>query len=108
MTPAAFQARVEAVIAVLETIHDRQHPLRRVPMDLVAAAVAADACPTALEDLRASQIADLLNAILARNAMQPASAVIFQTDPSAFDVVSPWQASSYVVHDGVERLRDGG
>lgn len=106
MTPAAFQERVDAVIAVLEQIHDAQYPLRRVPMDLVAEAVARDAGAIALEDLSAGQIAACLNGILARQ--NPASAVRFQTAPSAFDVVSPWQGSSYQVHDGAERLKDGG
>lgn len=108
MTPADFQVRVETVIAIMEQTHDRQYPLRRVPMDLVSEAVAAEACPVAPEDLSPSRIAVLLNTILARNNILPTSAVSFQTDASAFDRVSPWQASSFQVHDGVERLRDGG
>lgn len=107
MTPEDFQARVAAVIAIVEQLHDREYPLRRVPMDLVAAAVAAEACPIAPDDLSPGRIAELLQVILSRNTA-PGAALHFQTAPSAFDVVAPWQASSYCAHDGVERLRDGG
>ena len=108
MTPEAFQDRVEAVIGILERLHDRQYPLRRIPMDLVAAAVATEAAPRPLEALSPPDIAAILNVILARNAIQPGSAVALATDPSQFDVVAPWQASNYSPHDGVDRLRDGG
>lgn len=107
MTLAAFQVRVEAVIDALERLHDRQYPLRRIPMDLVAEAVATEVHPADLEALSPRQIADTLNVILARNAALP-TAVRFATGPDAFEVASPWQASSFLPHDGVERLRDGG
>lgn len=124
LTAADFQARVEAVIGMLERLHDRQYPLRSIPMDLVAEAVAAEARASGINswhvvssrriegvedlvDLTPHQIATILNTILSRN-MRPGDALHFASDSSQFDVTSPWQASSYVPHDGVERLRDGG
>lgn len=110
MTSEAFQARVEAVVVALERTHDRQHPLRRVPMDLVAGAVADAARVGGAEpcDLTPVQVAEILNVVLARNQSIPNSGLKFTVDPAHLDVVAPWQPSSYQVHDGVERLRDGG
>jgi hypothetical protein len=125
MTAAEFQERVESVIGMLERMHDRQYPLRNIPMDLVAEAVAAEARQAGLNswtvistrqiegvedlvDLTPYQIASVLNTILARNAYLPGSALHFATSPDQFDRSSPWEASSYLPHDGVERLRDGG
>jgi hypothetical protein len=113
LTPLDFQARVEIVVGMLERMHDRQYPLRSIPMDLVAESVGKEAIEQSLDPsfdlarLSPHQIAVHLNAILARNAA-PGHALYFQSAPSQFDLVSPWQASTYVVHDGVERLRDGG
>lgn len=110
MTPEGFQARVEFVVGMLERLHDRQYPLRSIPMDLVADAVARDAQAAGRElaALTPYEIAAGLNAVLARNLILPGSALHFHSTPDQFDVVSPWQASSYAAHDGVERLRDGG
>lgn len=136
MTIAEFQTRVEWVIGELERMHDRQYPLRSIPMDMVTEAVARECgCRTVserqsigarirlcVERIRAwwrygvpimadnlarlhpHQIADALNAILKRNM---GTAAHFNVTPDALDAVSPWRASSYLPHEGVDRLSDG-
>ena len=96
--------RVTAVIETLERMHDQQHPLRRIPIDLVAAAVCAEAESVDLGDVAPRRIAEVLNVILARTG----AAVLRLPDPADAEVVGITQGSSYLPHEGAARLRDGG
>ena len=93
-----MQARVDAVIAALEGANDRQHPLRRIPMDLVAEAVEIDAAALGLQalDLTPAQVAHVLQRILER---QTHNSAVWRL-PEDIDRVGPEQGSSYLPHAG--------
>ena len=105
MTIAAFQERVEWVIGELERMNDRQHPLRAFPMDLVADAVARECGVDDLATIPPRTVAESLNVILKRNR---GAAIGFNVTSSTFDSAGPWLMSSYLPHEGIDRLSDGG
>lgn len=114
MNLAEFQDRVEAVVVALERIHERQYPLRSIPMDMVAEAVATDLAATwqvesdaAAERANPFDIATALNAVLFRNMALPKNAWQFSANPDTYDTPGLWSAGSYLPHAGVDTLRDG-
>ncbi len=117
MTLAEFQGRVEGVILALEFLHQRQYPLRAIPMDIVTDAIIAEASSReggdrapleVAEDLSPNQLGDLLNVILSRNMSTPKNAWAFSDGPTTYDISAPWLVGGFLPHNGVERLREGG
>lgn len=86
--------RVDATIVALELMHDRVHPLRRIPMDMVTDAVEKELSSWGQVPLESTprDIASALNAIAARNgdATMPIRADAFSlSDQPAVRPVQP-------------------
>lgn len=96
--------RTEQVMNALEGVNNCRHPLRSIPLDMIADAVLVASRVEKFEELSPREVAHILNGILGRNN----DLLMKIPNPDSLDTVGIFNGSSFLIHEGVARLSEGG